>query len=188
MKPGDATGLGCLKECAVIIGSIVIEGDSSPSEQTLAVVARPLLDILEAHSRLADDSGLPLLMATARALRTVFRFQSSPRNVPFEPKYLLMLCKVIQREAHSSNLHRQNICQSATSILANCCDSDAKQKALFTESNAKLLLVLLESLVPRNLEAGLDLLASLCRENGPISAHMAEQKRTAEARLQCSSL
>ena len=41
---------------------------------------------------------------------------------------------------------------------------------------------------PRNLEVGLDLLASLCRENGSISAHMVEQKRTTEARLQCLSL
>lgn len=164
-----------------MLGSLVMEGQAEVASylEGHEEIVRSLLGIVRHHAQTsvsnstADERSvnlISLLEAVLRTLRSMTRIVGPHRSLAFEPENLKSLVLLLRENINSGSLHRQNICQYASSVLTNSCDSETKQKALLQASVHNLGANMLGSSAARTVEAALDLLAVMCRENTSIAS------------------
>jgi len=181
----DRLLVSCQRECAVMIGSLVLasesEGIISSQQETIQIyqeeeqveLVGAMLQIVCAH-RDGDQLGLGLLEAVLRAMRTLCRRPGLHRALPYDATALPALLALMQRGAvERESVQWQNVCQYTGSILANGCDGEAKQRALLAAGALEMGAGLLGSALLKHVETGLDLLAALCRDNRAAASRLA---------------
>lgn len=84
IKACEKYSVACQKECSVILGSLVTEGEPYVIEEAQNVVVLPLLEILSKtpHNN-PNYEDLALLEAVTRSLRALCRYPGEHRNAPF---------------------------------------------------------------------------------------------------------
>lgn len=80
--------VACQRECAVILGSLVTEGEQYVIEEAQNVAIQPLLDIVITNSNGATEEASSLLEAVTRSLRALCRYPGEHRNAPFDVQKL----------------------------------------------------------------------------------------------------
>lgn len=84
MKACGESVVACQRECAVILGSLVTEGEPHVIEEAQNVVVLPLLDIVLTSSNETTEEARSLLEAVTRSLRALCRYPGEHRNAPFD--------------------------------------------------------------------------------------------------------
>lgn len=88
MKACGKSSIACQRECAVILGSLVTEGEHYVIEEAQNVVVHPLLEIIASNSAEPSDEVKSLLEAVTRSLRALCRYPGEHRNAPFDVRML----------------------------------------------------------------------------------------------------
>lgn len=161
LRPGVAVPLQ--REAAVILGSVAYGGGAELEALLASGVPQMLLETFKrtvAGARGAEERRL--CEAAVRTLRTIYRQRGTPRELPFAPEYLpaLIECLVGGEEG-------ERVREYCAVMLANCCDGREKQLALGERGAvaACLRMATGKGAAYTCVEAALDLLAALTREN-----------------------
>lgn len=161
------------KEAVIIIGCIAYDGRDGLSGLLSRRVPHILLLLAKAtHSKRDDPS---LLEATIRALRNIYRHDGAPKDLPFDSEFIHTLALIVaDHEVAAVNGKPR---EYVSVLLASCCDSAEKQKVLvglgFMDFAAEMVLNSRGAPFTR-LEAALDLLAALTRDNADTSRQFAK--------------
>lgn len=174
--------LHCLRrqrEAVVILGSIAYGGPVELAALLRNSIPQRLLSLVVRQVPEGEEETLKLRESALRALRTIYRHAETPRELPFHPQVLPVLTQLLAIEDGRMGGGRGgiNVTMSLIStgksreycavMLANCCDSSEKQAAL---GRLGALPIALRMAMSRGgslgtLEASLDLLASLTKDN-----------------------
>jgi hypothetical protein len=144
------------REAINILGSIAYGGSLELSVLLQENVPKLLLNVL-----IVGGNDEKLGEAAIRALRTIYRHSTAPRELPFQTEYLDILTKLLEKGDG-------RVREYCAVMLANCCDQRDKQTALYGRGVAPIVvkMALASKGSPfSRLEASLDLIAALTRDN-----------------------
>lgn len=171
------------REAVVILGSIAYGGPVELAALLRNSIPQRLLSLVVRQiPKGEEEENLKLRESSLRALRTIYRHGETPRELPFHPQLLPVLTQLLASEDFSmggggGNGRGNNASLGSVStgksreycavMLANCCDNPEKQAAL---GRLGALPIALRMAISRGgslstLEASLDLLASLTKDN-----------------------
>jgi hypothetical protein len=178
----DALDQCLCKEVVTILGSIAYGGTEEVAALVRNNIPQVLLDLVAQWAICTDGTidreslKFPATVAAVRALRTLYRHPGTPRDLPFSQKYLGTILALLDHfkdgapHRHytqaAANLLSQ-VREYAAVMLANCCDSLEKQKTLIQSGTVEIALSIASApdFSSSAVEAALDLLAALSREN-----------------------
>lgn len=165
--PCDPAASAIAFDTVTILGSVAYGGVPEMEKLFACGLPQILLDYALALSSEEGHWDLRSIETCLRALRNIYRHREAPRDLPLSPKYLPRLV---------SFLALNGIIQEYVAvILASCCDGTAKQHEISTLGGLEMAIRMTLSSCGRgmpkcefprsHLEASLDLLAALTREN-----------------------
>lgn len=176
LQPQDRPGC---KEGVIIIGSIAYDGGEGLTALLSRGVPHILLLLTKTTYEKRDDPAL--LEATLRALRNIYRHDAAPKDLPFDAEFIQTLALILADNEIAAVNGKPR--EYVSVLLASCCDSGEKQKILaglgFMEFAAEMVLNSRGAPFTR-LEAALDLLAALTRDNPDTSRQLSRHDSLVE--------
>lgn len=151
------------REAAIIFGSLAHNPTAELTHLIKAQIPQALLRLALTSSH-GDEK---LKESILRALRSIYRHPDAPRDLPFQHQELLsVLVSQLQSPQSMSVGPMTKIAECAAIVLANCCDSLAKQQTLLSLGIIPMILQLLQkqNIPASTLEALLDLIAAITRD------------------------
>eukprot|EP00158_Paraphelidium_tribonemae_P008455 Partr_v1_DN28582_c0_g1_i2_m73238 putative Armadillo repeat containing 8 len=166
VRPSSLAANTLMTQVSIVLGSFAYGSDVSVETLVNAGAMKPLLEAM-------ISADLELAEASARALKILLQNPGVPREEVMHSEYIDRLVGYLGGAANSAIL-----VELSASIVARCCESATQQEAFQSCGAVDHILSILSGGVasPRTLEACLDALAALLRQNVVLARSIVASK------------